>query len=483
MTVQVTDWRFDKAATLPFVEQLVRHATHAIGEGRWQPGCRLPSIRLLAQQLEVSRFTVADAYERLAAAGLVVSRQGSGVYVARSPQTRQLVLEVDASSSAMAKEVALLRQVMDTERFRFKPGGGCLPADWLGDEDIRAALRDLARQRAPLTEYGSAQGHPALRQQLALRLAQLNIQADPAQILMAASATHALDLALRILVRPGDRVLVDDPGFYNFMAVLRLAGAVPVPVPRQIDGPDLAALRLALEQHKPTLYITNSVLCNPVGTSVSRSRAHKVLSALAEHHCWLLEDDIYADFDTQQSLRYASLAGFDKVLYLGSMSKTLSADFRVGFLAGNPALIADITDIKLITGMSTSPSTESIIYRLLTGGRYRRHVEQLRRRLDEARYPVLERLASLGLTPWHKPAGGFLCWLRLPAGQSAERLSRIAAEHDILLAPGRHFSSQPDADSYVRFNVAHCQDERVWRALAQALDEGAKAAASHPPGF
>ncbi|WP_458735888.1 aminotransferase-like domain-containing protein [Zobellella taiwanensis] len=469
MTISAADWAFDKADSQPFVEQLVRHATQAIGEGRWKPGEKLPSIRALAEQLEVSRFTVADAYERLVAAGLVVSRQGSGVYVARSPQTRRLALEVDASGSAMAQEVALLRQVMDTERFRFKPGSGCLPGGWLGDEDIRSALRELARQPAPLTEYGTAQGHPALRRQLGLRLEQIDIQADPAQILMTASASHGLDLALRTLVRPGDRVLVDDPGFYNFLAALRLVGAVPVAVPRELEGPDLAALKLALEQHKPVLYITNSVLSNPIGASVSRNRAHKVLSLLAGHQCWLLEDDIYADFDTQRASRYASLAGFERVLYLGSLSKTLSADFRVGFLVGNPAVIAELTDIKLITGMSTPPSTETLMYRLLTGGRYRRHVEQLRRRLDEVRHPVFERLESLGCRLAHKPASGFFCWVRLPAGIGAARLSRRAAEQDILLAPGRHFSSQDNGDDFMRINIAHCQHEAVWRGLELAL--------------
>ncbi|WP_445395808.1 aminotransferase-like domain-containing protein [Zobellella sp. An-6] len=478
MTITAADWAFDKADSQPFVEQLVRHATQAIGEGRWKPGERLPSIRALAEQIAVSRFTVADAYERLVAAGLVVSRQGSGVYVARSPQTRRLVLEVDASASAMAQEVALLRLVMDTERFRYKPGSGCLPADWLGDQDIRSALRELARQPAPLTEYGSAQGHPALRSQLALRLDQHNIQAEPSQILMTASASHGVDLVLRALVRPGDRVLVDDPGFYNFLAALRLAGAVPVPVPRRLEGPDLAVLRQALAEHQPVLYITNSVLSNPVGTSVGRGRAYKVLSLLAEHRCWLLEDDIYADFDPQQSLRYTSLAGFERTLYLGSLSKTLSADFRVGFIAGNPAMIAELTDIKLISGMSTSPSVENVVYRLLTGGRYRRHLEQLRRRLDEVRNPVLERFESLGFGIGHRPAGGFICWLRLPDGIGAGRLSRYAAEQDLLLAPGGHFSRQPDADSHMRINIAQCQHEEVWCRLELALEQAAQSAAS-----
>ncbi|OYD23379.1 PLP-dependent aminotransferase family protein [Oceanimonas baumannii] len=469
MTISAVDWAFDKASAEPFVEQLVRHATQAVGDGRWKPGERLPSIRQLAERLKVSRFTVADAYERLAAAGLVVSRQGSGVYVARSTQTRRLALEVDASASAMAQEVMLLRRVMDTERFSLKPGSGCLPADWLGDGDIRSALRELARQPAPLTEYGSAQGHPALRRQLGLRLERLDIPADPAQILMASSASHGLDLVMRTLVRPGERVLVDDPGFYNFQALVRLHGAVPVALPRDAEGPDLIALKQALEQHRPVLYLTNSVLSNPLGASVSRSRAYRVLSLLAERRCWLLEDDIYADFDTQQSLRYASLAGFDRLVYLGSLSKTLSADLRAGFLVSNPALIAELTDIKLISGMPTSPSIETIMYRLLTGGRYRRHVEQLRRRLEEVREPTLARFEALGFNAVHRPAGGYFSWLRLPDGLSASGLSQRAAEEGILLAPGRYFSHQPDADQYMRINIAHCQDEKMWRGLELTL--------------
>ncbi|OXY81044.1 PLP-dependent aminotransferase family protein [Oceanimonas doudoroffii] len=480
MTISAADWAFDKAGSLPFVEQLVRHATQAVGDGRWQPGERLPSIRQLAEALGVSRFTVTDAYERLAAAGLVVSRRGSGVYVARSTQARRLVREVDASASAMAQEVALLRRVMDTETFPFKPGSGCLPADWLGDADLRSALRELARQPAPLTEYGSVQGHPALRRQLGFRLERYGIQSDPAQILMTGSASHGLDMVMRALVRPGDRVLVDDPGFYNFQALIRLHGAVPVAVPRDAEGPVPAALRLALEQHGPVLYLTNSVLSNPTGAGVSRQRALRVLSLLSERQCWLLEDDIYADFDVRHSLRFASLAGFERLIYTGSLSKTLSADLRVGFLVSNPALIAELTDIKLITGMSTSMATEDLMYRLLTGGRYRRHVEQLCRRLDEVREPVLARFESLGFGVEHRPVGGFFCWLKLPGEISAADLSRRAAEEGILLAPGRYFSHQAEADSYMRINPAHCPDS-LWPQLERLLAQCQQAPPSHRP--
>jgi DNA-binding transcriptional MocR family regulator len=457
-------WPLDKSSPQSWSKQLLSYARGQISCGRWPAGMKLPSIRQLAASLQVSKFTISELYERLAAESLVVSRAGSGVYVARTQQVA-LFAEATAGHSALSSEVALLRQTLQRESSVMKPAAGWLMPEWLPAAAIRQAMREVARLPQSLSDYGPAQGNLLLRRYLSERLSQLNIPAQPQQILLTASATHALDLCMRLYLKPGDAVLVDDPGFYNFFAMLRLYQLKIVPLPRQVDGPDLTALAQLLVNDKPKAYLTNSVLSNPVGTCVSPQKAFQVLELLQQHQCLLIEDDIYADFEHQSAIRYASLTGLRRGIYLGSLSKTISADLRVGYIAASAEQIASLTDLKLITGSSTSQTVERLVYHVLTGGAYRRHLDQLKKRLSAAMNEVSAQFRRRGFLPWYQPEAGYLLWLALPVNISAADLATKMATRQIILAPGTHFSLQADADRFMRVNVTQCLEDKFWQQL------------------
>ncbi|WP_082824177.1 aminotransferase-like domain-containing protein [Crenobacter luteus] len=469
MTVPLLNWPIAAGVRTPLVEQIVSHCVEQIRHRRWPAGARLPSIRQLAAHYGISSFTVHNAYERLNAEGWLRSRPGAGYYVARGDEPGGGLAEANAAGSRLAADVALMRQTLQPAPGALPVGCGTLPDDWLPEDMLRGALRELARQGGALTAYGTPQGYLPLRQQLAARLADWRIAAEPAQLLLTAGASQALDLVLRLMLKPGDAVLVDSPSFYNFHACLRLHGARLLPVPRTRQGPDLAALEHALAEHRPRLFLTNSVLHNPTGTSLSPPVAHRVLQLLAQYDCVAIEDDIYADFAEPGACRLAALDGLERVIYLGSFSKTLSANLRVGFVAASAERVAALTDIKLITGMSTPQALEQLVHRLLTGGQYRRHVDALRRRLAAAQAEVLPSLAEHGCAPWATPEGGYLAWVALPDGVRADALAAAASRHGIWLAPGRHFTLEDDADRFVRVNLAHALEPRFWHFLDGAL--------------
>jgi DNA-binding transcriptional MocR family regulator len=220
MQVALSEFQLDLASAHSLTAQLLRLARTQVHQGGWPAGARLPSVRALAMHLGISKFTVADVYERLNAEGLVFSRPGSGVFVARRHPALQL--QENPGPSELADEVALMRQTLQREPDWLKPAAGWLTPDYLPQQEIRAALKEIARQEQALTDYGPAQGYLPLRQYLVNRLAELRIPLAPQQLLLTHSATHALDLVLRLLLKPGDKVIVDDPGFYNFQAMLRL---------------------------------------------------------------------------------------------------------------------------------------------------------------------------------------------------------------------------------------------------------------------
>jgi DNA-binding transcriptional MocR family regulator len=145
------------------------------------------------------------------------------------------------------------------------------------------------------------------------------------QILLTESGTHAVDLLCRFLLKPGDCVLVDDPSYFNYHALLKAHQVQAIGVPYTHSGPDLEAFAQALQAHSPRLYITNSGLHNPTGAVLSASTAHRLLGLAERSELIIVEDDIFADFELQPAPRLAALDGLSRVIHVGSFSKTLSA--------------------------------------------------------------------------------------------------------------------------------------------------------------
>jgi DNA-binding transcriptional MocR family regulator len=465
------DFRVDHGGRKPLVEQIVEHYLDRIGDKSLRAGSRLPSIRRFADELGVSKFTVVEAYDRLVALGYVHSRRGAGFFVAP---------RIESHSMAPPRREPPLRRCVDSlwllrqdsltfDNDMLKPGCGWLPASWMPERELEKALRDLTRRpNARLTSYGEPFGYRPLRQQLCLRLAELEIEAEPDQIVLTQGAMNALDLIARYLVDEGDVVLVDDPGFFNLFANQKLNGARLVGVPRTAGGPDVAVLEQLLAQHKPKLFITNSVLHNPTGTSLNRATAHRCLQLAEKYDLTIVEDDIYSDFQTGPGERLAALDQLSRVIYIGSFSKTLSANLRVGFIATDPRRAQDLCDLKMLTSLSTSEVAERVIHAMLLEGAYRKHMDKVKVRLRQAADAVLPRLERLGFELWSQPAGGMFCYARLPTMTDTAPLAQRALKDGLMLAPGVLFCPSSTATPWFRFNMSHLDDDRAWAWLERA---------------
>jgi DNA-binding transcriptional MocR family regulator len=433
------------------------------------PGARVPSIRAFAAAMKVSTSTVVEAYERLAGEGLITSRPGSGFYVA-APLAPLSLTEVGPRLDREVDPFWVSRLSLEPGEALLKPGCGWLPASWMPEKAIRRALRSLARgPDAVLADYGSPLGLASLRQLLARRLFERGVEAAPDQILLAESGTQAIDLLCRLLIEPGDAVLVDDPCYFNFHALLRAQRARIVSVPFTPNGPDVELFSRALEEHRPRLYITNSALHNPTGATLSPAIAHRILTLAGQFDLTIVEDDIFADFEEAPAPRYASFDGLESVVQIGSFSKTLSASVRCGYIAARPDWIDKLADLKIATSFGGGNFSAELVLMLLKEGSYRRHIEALRARLSRAREETARRLAPLGVRPWLMPRGGMFLWCRLPDGVDAAAVARLALGEGVVLAPGNVFSLSQSASRLMRFNVAQSADERIWRVLESCM--------------
>lgn len=456
------------------VEQIVRFIESRIDDRLLRGGARLPSIRQFAETHRVSRFTVVEAYDRLVAKGFVESRRGSGFYVReRAPMAAPPSNARPADAIPQQVDVVWLVRNMFRQHPPHKmPGSGLLPNEWLDGELIANGLRAISRQHQNLLlQYGNPQGFLPLRQQLQLKLAELEIAATPEQIVTTSGITQGMDLIARHFVQPGDTIFVDDPAWFLMFGSFAMMGAKVVGIPRLPDGPDIAKLAELAAVHKPRFYVINSVLHNPTSTSLSAAKAFQVLKIAEQHDFTIVEDDIYCDLHpgsaVQPATRIAALDQLERVIYLGGFSKTLAANLRVGFIATSPDMAKRLSDRKMLTTLTTTDIGERIVYKILSEGHYRKHVDRLRGKLDEVRDKTVKQLERVGLTIDIAPPAGLFLWAE--TGCNTNVLTEKALEEGYLLAPGSLFSPSQLPSTRMRLNVSTMSDAGLLRFLEREI--------------
>jgi DNA-binding transcriptional MocR family regulator len=455
------------SSSQPLAEQIVAGIKRQIDDRHLQPGSKLPSIRGFARDHKVSRSTVVEAYDRLVAMGYLQSRRGAGFYTAAARIEAETASVAPTDAYKGNEELVwLIRRLLEADENTILAGGPWLPNSWLDESGIRQSLNVLARKNgAYLLEYGDPFGYLPLREHLVLMLGGLGIAAHSGQILLTQGTSQALELVMRWLLKPGDAALVDDPGYYNMFGNLRLQGVQMLAVPRNPDGPDVAALEKLAATYQPRVYFTQSVMQNPTGTDISPHVAFKILQAAERYNFSIVEDDIFCDLQVRTTPRLATLDQLNRVIYARSFSKTLSGSLRVGFIACRQNIANELADIKMLTSITTSQFTERLVYLMLVDGHYRKYLSRLHERLGEARLHVMRALERIGLELYVQSKDGMFVWARFPHIDNSLALAEVSQRDGIMLAPGVIFRPHLERSAWMRFNVAICEDTRVQRWL------------------
>jgi DNA-binding transcriptional MocR family regulator len=468
-------WRPVRGNDVTLAAQLADDLARRIEDEGLRPGSRLPSIRAMAEQAGVSRFTVVEAYDRLAASGLVQSRRGAGFFVAPRDTARAAAAAAPVAEAVLAAPTRidiswLLRSMFRESASPGMPGGaGLLPAEWLDADMIAGAVRAVGRTvRSNFLSYGHPQGYPALRQQIAAMLQTIGVPAHPEHNLLTTNGvTHGLDLIARLLVGPGDTVLVEDPAWFVIFGRLAAVGARVIGVPRTPAGPDVEMLEKLAAQHRPKLFIVNSVVHNPTGHTLSAGAAYDILRIAERHDFMVVEDDTYSELHPGNAMRLSVLDRLNRVILVAGFSKMLSPSLRVGYAAAAPALLQKLADLKMLAGLTSPELGERVVHRILAEGQYRRHVERVRARVDDARERCIKRLLELGFEIPSLPHAGMFVWA--DCHRDAEGLARAAAEQNMLLAPGTLFSPTQAPSTHLRFSASMVDNAPAWRLLERLI--------------
>jgi DNA-binding transcriptional MocR family regulator len=456
------------------VEQVMALVRERIERRVLSPGARLTSVRAMAEATGFSKSTVVEAYARLVAERVIRSRAGSGFYIA-APLAPLSLAQVGPRLDREIDPLWMLRQSLTAGTTSLTPGCGWLPDAWMPEELLRRGMRSLARSgRSSERGYATPLGSEPLRQLLARRVADQGIAISPEQVLLTDSGTHAIDLVCRFLIEPGDVVLVDDPSYFNFHALLRAHRARVVGVPFNPSGPDVRAFAQALVDHRPRFYLMNSAVQNPTGATLSAATAHQIMKLADAHDLVVVEDDIFADFETEPAPRLAAFDGLNKVIRVGSFSKSVSSAIRCGHIIARPEWIAGLSDLRIATGMSGSPVAAQLQHYVLADAGFRRHMDHVRGRLQEKMTRAIARLKGVGVMPWLAPSAGLFLWCKLPGNLDAADVARRALADDVLLAPGNVFSVSQSARSFMRFNVAMMEQQKIFSVLERTMIDSAR---------
>lgn len=398
-------------------------------------GSRLPSSRALAARWELSRGTIETVFDRLHAEAYVTRIPGSGTRVCAVVPERFLMAGLDAPGHpSVAPPPVADTGVRDGLPFVARRADASLfsTASW-----SRCAARALAAATPAQLCSADPAGAPQLRRQIADYLAKYRgIRCDPHDIVVTTGIRHALDLIARSIVRDGDKVCLEDPGYPMARALFALAGAVPVDLPVDAEGIDCQALQAHTDAS--LVYVTPAHQ-SPLGVTMSVTRRLALLDWASDSGAWVVEDDYDSEFNYQSAPLAAlkSLDQYQRVIYCGSFNKTLFAGLRIGFMVLPPGVRPLLLRTLQLTGRSVGMTEQLALADWMEEGAFVRHLRQARLAYKERRDLLLACLEQQapGRYRISGQQAGFHCVLWLPPGSDETVFCAQAAQAGLALQP------------------------------------------------
>lgn len=457
--------------------RMAHDITRDIERDIYRPGERLPGVRRLAQQYQVSIATALEACRLLEDQGRLEARQRSGFFVrlrAAEKAAEPAISNPPKRPNLVKGQELALQLVKAANNPKLISFGAAVPtAQFLPIRAVNLAMNRALREHgvnAGLYEFPP--GNLNLRRQIARRMTETGCPIDPEELIITNGCQEALGLALRAITQPGDIVAVESPAYYGLFQVIDFLGLKALEIPTHPrDGISIEAIEFALEQWPIKAVIATPNFSNPLGSCMSDLRKRALVKLLARHQITLIEDDIYGDLSFN-GVRPSIARSFDPrgetVIHCSSFTKTLSPGLRVGWIA--PGKFQErIEYLKYVLNLATPTAPQLAVADLLERGGYDRYLRQARSEYAQAvnrMTHAVEKYFPEG-TRVTQPEGGFVLWVEFPNRIDSEILYEQALEHGICIAPGPMFSATRKYRNFIRLNCAIPWEPRVEKALAR----------------
>lgn len=459
-------------------ESIANDVAEQIRAGAYRPGSRLPSVRQYSGQKQVSVTTVLQAYRLLEDRGLIEARPQSGYYVrlpAISSPPEPEISSPQIDPCVVSKRELALMILHDAENPGLVQLGAALPnPELLPTTKLNRILANLARESGPESNQVSfPPGYEGLRVQVARRQALAGCNLSPADIVVTAGCSEAMELCLRAVCKPGDIVAIESPTFFGVLQSIEALGLQALEIPTHPrDGISLSALRFAIEHNPVKACLVVANFNNPLGSCIPDANKRELATLMAKHEIPLIEDDISGEIYFSET-RPLPIKAYDKhglVLLCSSFSKDVGPGYRIGWTA--PGRFRPVVEWLKSTATVGSPMlTQMAVAEFIASGGYDHHLRRLRRdyaySVEQMTQSVMKNFPS-GVRVTH-PTGGFVIWVQLPDNVDALDLYSHALRAGVTLAPGDLFSATRQYRNFIRLNAALWNRE-IERAIERLGD-------------
>ena len=367
-----------------------------------------------------------------------------------------------------------------TQRPEIISFGGGLPApDVFPVERFREACSKVLEKHGRLAlQYGPTEGYEPLREMIARHTARYGVKAKPEHVLITSGSQQALDLIGKLLINPGDRVLVEAPTYLGALQAFNVYGAEYVCVPSDNDGMQTDALEKPLRSGPKFMYVLPNFQ-NPGGTTLAEGRRHELVLLADRYGIPIVEDDPYGQLRYEgehltplivldrENLRRDDGYSKGNVIYLSTFSKTLAPGLRLGWIVAPPDVISKLVQLKQGADLHTSTFGQMVAYEVARDNYLDEHIKLIRRVYGERRNVMLEALEKNfpSEVTWTRPQGGLFLWVTLPEGMDCHQLFQAALKENVAFVPGDSFYAgngyADEGRRHFRLNFSNAQPEQI----------------------
>jgi len=488
--------KIDRLSTKPLYQQLIDGIKKFVDQGTIGINQPLPATRILAKKLGVNRSTVVRAYEELQALGYLKSRPGSYHRVQKRRKEveydpeRTSLLDWDKISNSQSRKLYKIFLRYSPER----------PQDIkIRNDAINISQLDLDPRLYPMKEfqrcvnhvlndsgpdslqYGAHKGYPPLRQLIARRLRLHGISVSGEEILITNGAQQAIDLLIRILSGPGEKIAVESPTYANVIPILQFSGAKILGIPMSKDGLDLNFLENVLNTERLSFVYTIPNFQNPTGITTSHSHREKLLNVCLRHKVPIVEDGFEEDmkYFGKVPLPIKSIDEKNIVIYLGTFSKALFPGLRIGWITADKGCINRATALKRFSDLTSGNLSQIILHEFLYRGYYDLHLKRLHRVFRKRMQVALQAMENCfpDTVTWTRPSGGYTIWVKMPLNLDEHQLHGFMARYGVVVSPGSYYFPNRLSSEYIRISIARIDEKEIREGisrLGEALHELSK---------
>ncbi len=468
---------------MPIYLQISKGIRSAILSGHLPEGHRLPPERNLAKELGVNRSTVFQAYRQLKEDGLIGAHVGRGTAVLPKRGARADSLSVPSlhwrqmtRAGGGREQDPLIRDLLELSEHPdvITLAVGVPAPDLIPVESLRAIQDKLLVERgSEVLLHSPTEGLTSFRETLCGHMAARGIRSSAAEILVTSGSQQGLALMARVLLDPGDTVIVEEPSFFGAVNVFRAAQARLLGIPTDGEGMRVDILESVLGRHRPKMIYTLPTFQNPSGFVMSLERRQKLLELAYRYQLPVLEDDPYWDlcYEGESLPSLKTLDRYGHVIYLSSFSKILFPGLRLGWLAAPQPLVRQLALAKQSVDLHCNTFGQWILDRFIREGCFVNHVRTVRAAYLLRRDAMLEALEAFsppGLS-WTRPRGGFYIWCTFSHSTPAARLLARAARERVAYLPGEACYAGDPGENHLRLNFTFPSPEQIREGITRLV--------------